>query len=386
MTSILISTLALVALIALAAATPAHAQQSSAWVITLGADTLSLEQFTRTANQVRGELVTRTPRSLHRAYVMELEPDGTVRKFDLITRELRPNAGPAETRSSITFAGDTAIVVIPRGDSTATLRVPAARGAVPFMSGVMGHMDQLAHQARAARNAPYSTMLVSLSPSPWRATASTGGGDTLRLDVVTPVGSIPPFVLRSDPEGNLLAFSGRGSVFQAEGVKVPSVDLAAAATLFAQRPIGTLSTRDTTRAMLGDAEVTIDHGRPLKRGREIFGNVVPWDAVWRTGANAATQLRTTKDLVIGGAKVPAGTYSLWTLPSRSGWKLIINKQAGQWGTQYDSAQDLARVDLRVSTLDVPVERFTVGVDGAAAKSTLWWTWDRTRASVEVRVE
>ncbi len=377
------NTLILLLAIGLAAATPVRAQESSAWVVTLGADTLSLEQFTRTALQVRGEMVTRTPRSLHRSYVMDLNPDGTVRKLELVTRELRPTPGPIETRSSIDFTRDTAIVVIPRGDTTVTFRVPAGKGAVPSINGVMGFMDQLGHQSRAAGVASYPTAMVGLSPTAFRGTTSPGGGDTLWLNVVTPVGAVPPFMLRTERDGRLVAFSGKGSVFQAVGVKVPAVDLAGAAALFAQRPIGQLSSRDTARATVGDAEVWIDFGRPLKRGREILGSLVPWNAVWRTGANAATQIRTSQDLVIGGAKVPAGIYSLWTLPSPKGWKLIINKQSGQWGTQYDAAMDLARVDMSVAQTAEPVDRFAMGIDAADAKGTIWLSWDRTRASVAI---
>ena len=126
--------------------------------------------------------------------------------------------------------------------------------------------------------------------------------------------------------------------------------------MFANRPLGLLSPRDTARTTLAGADLWVDYGRPMKRGRVIFGDVVPWNSVWRTGANAATQFNTPVDLVIGGAKVPAGRYTLWTLPSQTGWKVIFNQQTGQWGTEYHEEQDLARVDARVETLAAAVEQ------------------------------
>ncbi len=96
--------------------------------------------------------------------------------------------------------------------------------------------------------------------------------------------------------------------------------------------------------------VTIQYSRPSMRGRKIFGGLVPYDEVWRTGANAATSLKTDVDLNIGGANVPAGSYTLYSLPGMTSWKLIINKQTGQWGTEYSQSQDLARVDMKVSQL------------------------------------
>jgi hypothetical protein len=117
----------------------------------------------------------------------------------------------------------------------------------------------------------------------------------------------------------------------------------------------------------------------MKRGREIFGNVVPWHSVWRTGANAATQLNTPVDLVIGGTTVPAGKYTLWTLPTPGGWKLIVNKQTGQWGTVYDAAQDVVRVDANVVTLAAPVEQFVIAFE----PGMLVMTWDRARVTVPI---
>jgi len=99
--------------------------------------------------------------------------------------------------------------------------------------------------------------------------------------------------------------------------------------------------------------------------------------VWRTGANAATQLTTDAPLTMGGRTIPAGSYTLWTLPSPTGAKLIINRQTGQWGTEYDSAQDLARLELERERLPAAVEQFTIGVDSAAGGGVLRLEWDTT---------
>ena len=131
--------------------------------------------------------------------------------------------------------------------------------------------------------------------------------------------------------------------------------------------------------------VTIQYSRPSMRGRKIFGGLVPYDEVWRTGANAATSLKTDVDLNIGGANVPAGSYTLYTLPGMSSWKLIINKQTGQWGTEYSQGQDLARADMKVGQLSSPMEQFTISFDKTGGNSaTLKLEWDATVASVEVK--
>ncbi len=131
--------------------------------------------------------------------------------------------------------------------------------------------------------------------------------------------------------------------------------------------------------------VTIQYSRPSMRGRKIFGGLVPYDEVWRTGANAATSLKTDVDLNIGGANVPAGSYTLYTLPGMSSWKLIINRQTGQWGTAYDKTQDLARVDMKAGQLPSAVEQFTISFDKTSGDAaTLKLEWANTIASVDVK--
>jgi len=132
--------------------------------------------------------------------------------------------------------------------------------------------------------------------------------------------------------------------------------------------------------------ITIDYSRPSMRGRKIMGALVPYGKVWRTGANEATTLTTPIDLEIASVKVPAGKYTLWTLPSEGTWKLVINKQTGQWGTEYDEKQDLARVDmLKRPNLDKPVEQFTISFDKKSDDSAdLLLEWETTSVSVPVK--
>ena len=131
--------------------------------------------------------------------------------------------------------------------------------------------------------------------------------------------------------------------------------------------------------------ITVTYSRPSMRGRTIFGGLVPYGQVWRTGANAATTLKTDVNLTIGGANVPAGTYTLYTIPEEKKWTLIINKETGQWGTKYDQAQDLARVDMKLSKPAAgPVEQFTIGFDQTGnTTAVLKLEWADTLAKVDI---
>jgi hypothetical protein len=106
--------------------------------------------------------------------------------------------------------------------------------------------------------------------------------------------------------------------------------------------------------------------------------------VWRTGANQATAFTTDRDLLIGGTRVPAGSYTIWTIPNEQGWQLILNKQTGQWGTVYNAEQDLVHIPMTVETLTDPVDRFTIALVPTSDANRLMLEWDRTRAAVDVR--
>jgi hypothetical protein len=121
------------------------------------------------------------------------------------------------------------------------------------------------------------------------------------------------------------------------------------------------------------------------KGRKIMGGVVSYGRVWRTGADDATSLKTQADLDIGGTTVPAGDYTLYTLPSEGTWKLIVNKQTGQWGTEYDQSKDLARIDMKKTSLTSPVEQFTMSFAKKGANSAdLVLEWETTRLTVPLR--
>jgi len=274
-----------------------------------------------------------------------------------------------------------------RGDSVQTSAIAAAAGLLPTMSNVFGPYELMAVRARAADR---DTVALSAYGMGARAT-STVTVTRLGRDSVRIAAGMSAYRVRTDRDGRILGLAAPGTTAQVTVERVPSIDLAAVLTAWSARDaqgqaMGMLSPRDTVRASVEGASLLVDYGRPSKRGREIFGNVVPWGTVWRTGANAATQFRTDRDLVIGSLVVPAGTYTLWTLPTQAGWQLIVNRQVGQWGTAYDAAQDLGRVSASLETLAEPVEVFTIGVAAPTARGgVLTFTWDRTRVSVPFTV-
>ena len=134
----------------------------------------------------------------------------------------------------------------------------------------------------------------------------------------------------------------------------------------------------------GGQTITIDYSSPRAKGRKIYGGIVPFGQIWRTGANESTTFVTTVDLNVGGTTVPAGNYTIFTVPNEDKWQLVISKKTGEWGTDYPGpSNDLARVDMKVSKLPSPVEDFTISFDKAGSGANLNIDWETTRASVMV---
>lgn len=134
----------------------------------------------------------------------------------------------------------------------------------------------------------------------------------------------------------------------------------------------------------GGKTIKTDYSSPRMKDRKIYGELVPFGEVWRTGANGATTFVTSADVTVGGKAVPAGSYTLFTVPTADKWTLIVNKKTGEWGIPYTYESDeLARVDMKVSKLPSPVENFTIAYDKSGNGCTLRLDWETTRTSVDI---
>jgi hypothetical protein len=192
---------------------------------------------------------------------------------------------------------------------------------------------------------------------------------------------------------HMLSYSGSRTTYKVEVNRLAlPPDVKSIAVRFKDREtkigvIKGLSVRDTARGQIGNTRFSIDYGRPLLRGRKLLGDVISYGHVWRTGANAATQLTTSAAIKIAGIQVPAGSYSLWTFPQTDGVKLIVNKQSKQWGTEYDGSQNLGIAKMTAEVLSMPVEEFTISivpVDKGHGTLNMKWGYFRWSVPVEAK--
>src|SRR5688500_18160714 len=278
------------------------------FVVTLGRDTIAAERFRFGRDRVDGEVVTRLRETVRRPYTITFDAVANPVRLEFSTR--RPTDSPASPplqTAVITVSGDTIVMETKRNDSTVTRRVPAPHGTIPLLGQSYAAYSMLTR--RAARSGVDSIQIPTWAVGAQRTdlfSVVRVNADTMKI--IAPFGTM---YARVDAEGRIQGAHALGSTFKVVLTRGPMTDL----TSFAMMgPIPQLSPRDTLRMSIAGARLTVTYSRPMRRGRVVFGGMVPWGEVWRTGANEATHFHSDKDLVIGGAVVPAGTYTLWTVP------------------------------------------------------------------------
>jgi hypothetical protein len=391
----------LVALFLLACA-PAGPTERYGFVTLLGRDTIAVESVTRRGNTETSEEVDRFPRVRERQTEIELYPDGGIRH---LTMQIYTPSEPANERHRRVVADVTKDSVrVTKTDSAGTVtRVFATDGGM-----AMAHLPQM-----------YSLYELYFAAALKRAGASKGApADTVGMrqfyidrefdrfplhhGVVRPLPGGKAEITHDwlagtgeatlDSAHRMLSYSGARTTYKVEVTRVttpPDVRAVAAGFEGAEATTGVtqLSVRDTARGSIGKATFSIDYGRPLARGRVLVGGILPYDRVWRTGANAATQFTTSAPVTLAGLRVPAGMYTLWTVPHPTGADLIVNRETGQWGTEYDSSHDLGVAPMKTDHAPTPVEKFTISiVPIGVARGALVMEWGpfRWTAPIEVR--
>ena len=392
----------IVAGLALAACQPDQPTERYGFVALLGRDTVSVERVTRRGNSVTSDEVDRFPRVRQRHTEIELAPDGGIRRLvmDIVT----PSEPSNQRRRRVTVNVTRDSVHIAKSDSAGTVRRDFdTRGGI-----AMAHLPQM-----------YSLYELYFAAALGRMGATPASGDTAHLRQFYIDREFDRFPLHTgrvwrlrdgtlkishdwlsgigeatvDSNRRLLRYSGAGTTYKvivarlAEPPNVDSVGQQFAALETKNGGFSQLSVRDTARATIGAATFAVDYSRPLVRGRELLGKLLPYDYVWRTGANAATQLTTSAPITLAGIRVPPGTHTLWTVPRRNRADIIVNAQTGQWGTEYNGERDVGMAPMTADSLTTPVEKFTISITGAdARRGTLTMEWGTIRWTAPIVVQ
>jgi hypothetical protein len=374
------------------------------FVTVLGNDTVSVERIERSPNRLVTDGVDRWPFVRRRHTEFDLDSDGKIQRMVMDVRT--PNGPtPRERGRRVTADFSQDAVRISVRDSGGVRDTSFATGGaitVPHASMMYSVIElEIAAALRQAAATGLaqgdSVMFRQFYPDRDVGPSFTlhrgyvhprsGGRVELRHDWLAGTGDATV-----DSSGRMLTYSGQRTTYKVAVTRTttpPDIDAIGNRLAAAERGTGQqqLSVRDTARATIGSARFTVDYSRPLARGRTLLGNVITYDRVWRTGANGATQLTSSAPITLAGLSLPAGTYTLWTVPHVTGVDLIVNKQTGQWGTEYGRAHDLGRAPMKAETANTPVEKFTIAIQPSdARRGTLVMSWGTFRWTAPLVVQ
>ena len=353
------------------------------FVTRLGNDTLAVERFTFTPTGFEVTAAIRVPETQLVRYRGELDRHGNLRSLLVLAYDPTdpPSAGGQPIGGAQFSYGPDGVTVEGENERGEFMfEVETGPTAIPFFETIHWPFELALMRRAAGATGDTVPMVTGRRAMPFVLTDLDEGGMQIRH----------PFrgtmTVEVDAAGRIHTLDASGTTRKLRVERVDDPHVAELAREFARRDeagrgIGALSGRGEAVGEIDGASVVVDYGVPRKRGRVIFGELVPFGEVWRTGANRATHLTTDTDLVIGGTEVPAGSYTLFTIPEPDEWTLIINRATDINGTSYDRTRDLARVPMTVRSLEETVEDFTIVVD---PDGYLRMRWDRTEASVPVQ--
>lgn len=339
---------------------------------TLGNDTLVIEQIRMHPGLVEAEVLIRSPRTEYLRQTLKLDEEGDILEFRSEAYPADQLEGDPERIETLTREGDSLIRVV-RTDSSEN------RQAFAYQEGTLPWIDMV--------HWPYELAVRQMSRDGLeevRQPMFTGRGTAefvIRSEGADSVSVKHPYrgtmYARTDQSGALELFDATATTRKLVVKRGEPVDLDGLANRFAYSPIGSLSGEGRTESTVQGATIEITFGQPARRGRLLFGGIVPWNERWRTGANRATHFRTDRDLVLGGMEIPAGEYTLFTIPAPDGGTLIVNRETGQNGNSYDPQQDLGRVPMEIDELESGVENFTIEAVETAESGELRLMWGET---------
>lgn len=362
----------------------------------LGTDTVVVEGARQVGSRIDGTIINVEAGLLVQRYEVDLDEDGNVRALRswTIPDISAPPASDAPPSMSVKIGPDSIRLTRSGPDGPQVTAIPSVEGAVPifdaFFNNPMSLMELALRSAKSRGDGTLRLYYVGSAGVEELPLGETGAGELSYPYVLArqyPMMAGARLFASMDGE-SLARFDARETTFKIVTDRDPWSDPLVLARQFEERGLGAggmsgMSPPARASGRLGAVDVAVTYGRPSRRGRRIFPDVVPFDEVWRAGANAATEISFSQDVVVGGSPVPAGSYSVWVIPGERADTLILNKATRIWGVMYDPEQDLVRVPMRRERLEEPIESLTYSISSEAGVGRLELAWDDRRLSVTV---
>ncbi|MAC05481.1 MAG: hypothetical protein CL671_15465 [Balneola sp.] len=361
---------------------------NAGYVTLLGNDTLAVETFEKTNASISAKVVLRSPRTTLKSYELSLTESGGINEMTIKDYDLDNGFDSKGTvERSYIKSGDSLVVSILTNDGTyRTLTTTYEEGILPFIDMVHWPFEVAFNNAMQTTADSIDQRLLTGSRA---STFIVAKIDTDSMTIRHPSRGV--MGVKVDRNGNIVELDASETTRKLTVKRANNIEINSIAKRFASsdkqgNPFGSLSGAVDEEFIIGNTEFNVSYGTPQRRGRNLFGGIVPFGQRWRTGANRATHFKTSSNLRIGDLKVPAGEYTLFSIPEKDGGLLIINKQTGQNGQTYDQERDLGRVPMSVSNKADSTEGFTILVEGENNSGVIKLIWGNTVYSVDFEIE
>ena len=362
---------------------------TSSLVIKLGADTIVVDTYTINNNRLYGKAFIRLFENHIRVYDVTLNPTGSISGYHVSAMDpvnsslpLKPKSSYFPLRADMTWTSDTAYFNITKTNGE-KLKMNWSASSIDFVAGwipIFPLMDwtyqRLANSGKMSLNNLKTTNTWSVTDLSIRYQAQ----DTLIFG--GPFIDYSKIIIGQD---GISTINGVGSAYNFMITRTAPLDVDLIARRMSKKSAMIApSPRDTATFNVHDNKIKIEYGRPFARGRIIFGGVVPYDSLWRTGANDPTIITIEKDIKVGKSMIPKGTYSLYSIPRKKSWTLIFSHDLDSWPTNPDRTREFASVELSVRHLSEKKEQFTIEIIEKEMNGFLKLSWDDTEAYVEFK--
>ena len=378
-----------IALLSISCADNSSSSNKAVFITKLGNDTLAVESFEKTENAIIAKVILRSPATTLTSYTLSLDEQGGIEDMVVFRHSFDEGfEGDGEIIQKVQKTGDSLNIELVTNGGPRSFTIDGESGVLPFIDMVHWPFElAFNHSKETNIDTVYQKLLSGTRISDFIVAKIDLDSMTIRHPSRGVMGS------RVSESGNIEFLDAGLTTRKLKVFREPynSVDINALGNQFSSKdkagsPFGELSSAEEATFYIGEAQFTVEYGSPKRRGRALFGGIVPWGERWRTGANRATHFYTSKDLKIGDLTVPAGEYTLFTIPEPDGGTLIINKQTGQNGQTYNESRDLGRVPMKISNKSESTEAFTISVEEEGSEGVLKLIWGNKVFSINFEIQ
>ena len=365
---------------------------TASFVGRMGVDTVLIETYSMINNHLYGKAFIRVPEDYISVFSIHFYPDGSIREFDVMAMDPSNSSVPFQAISNV---------------FEYRLNMNCQEGTCTFYNSEKGRPTEWVVRHEAPRMDFVGGWVPLISLMEWnsmRLKRSEKQHLPLKMinhnigvydigvqyqspDIVLFGGPFLEYTrIKTDDEGRIISTDGTGTPWNYHVTKHAPIDIDQVARRMAKTPgIGLPSPTETVQAVVHNTKIELSYGRPFKRGRAIFGSVVPYDSLWRTGAGGPTKITLGKAIRIGKTRIPEGQYSLYTVPKPTEWLLIFNTDLERWPTDPNRAKDIAQVVIPAEKSADHKDQFTIEVQETRKGGLLKFQWDDTTAVADFEV-